>query len=120
MTDPRKEQQRILQQIGGISRMRRGRLSQQYNRRKKADGTEQRWGPYYTLQAWIAGRNRSQRIPAAEVQQVREDLAHYQTFRDLCERYVELGERIAHAEDADSKKKPRPFRLPSVGKSRSS
>lgn len=116
MTNARKEQAQILEQMGRITRMRRGHLSEQYNRRKDPDGTERRWGPYYTLQAWVGGRNRSQRIPAELVAQVRQDLDQYQAFRQLCERYIELGEGIAHAEDLDSKKKPRRYRRPPGGK----
>jgi len=120
MTDSRKEQVQILEQIGSITRMRKGHLSEQYNRKQGPDGTERRWGPYYTLQAWVGGKNRSERIPAELAVQVRQDLENYQIFGGLCERYVELSEGIAKAEDADSKKKPRRLRRPSAGRSRNS
>ena len=120
MTDARKEQAQILEQMGSMTRMRRGHLSEQYNRKKDSDGTECRWGPYYTLQAWVGGKNRSERVPTELAVQVRQDLENYETFSGLCERYVEIAEGIAKVEDADSKKKPRWFRRPSVGKSRNS
>jgi hypothetical protein len=120
MIDAHTEQAQILEQMGSITRMRRGHLSEQYNRKKDSDGTERRWGPYYTLQAWVGGKNRSERIPVELAVQVRQDLEHYQTFHGLCERYVELAEGIAKAEDVDSKKKPRRFRRPSGEKSRNS
>lgn len=120
MTDPRKEQAQILEQIGSSIRMRRGHLSEQYNRKKGPDGTERRWGPYFTLQAWVGGKNRSERIPAEVANQVRQDLENYETFGVLCERYVEIAEGIARAEDADSKKKPRRLRRPSAGRSHNS
>jgi hypothetical protein len=120
MTNARKEQAKVLEQMGSITRMRRGHLSEQYNRKKDPDGTERRWGPYYTLQAWVGGKNRSERVPAELAVHVRQDLENYETFSELSERYVELSEGIAKAEDADSKKKPRWFRRPSVGKSHNS
>jgi hypothetical protein len=116
MTDARKEQAQILEQMGSITRMRRGHLSEQFNHRKEPDGTERRWGPYYTLQAWVSGKNRSERVPAELAVQVRQDLENYGAFRGLCDRYVDISEESAKAEDADSKKKPRRFRRPSAGK----
>jgi hypothetical protein len=120
MTGARKEQTELLQNMGAIIRMRRGHLTEQFNRKKAPDGTERRWGPYYTLQAWVGGKNRSERIPADVAPQVRQDLQNYAAFTELCERYVAVAEGIAKAEAADSKKKPRRSRPPSDGKSRSS
>ena len=104
MTHSSKEQAQILEQIRSITRMRRGHLSEQYNRKKGPDDTERRWGPYYTLQAWVGGKNRSERIPAELAPQVRQNLKNYETFGGLCERYVEIAEGVAKAEEADSKK----------------
>ena len=115
-----KQQAEILQQMGRISHMRKGRLTEQYNRKKAPDGTERRWGPYYTLQAWVGGKNRSERIPCDVAPQVRQDLENYAAFTQLCDRYVEVAEGIAREMVADSKKKPRRFKPPSVGRSRSS
>jgi len=120
MTDGRKQQAQILQEMGRISRMRRGHLTEQYNRKQAADGTERRWGPYYTLQAWVSGKNRSVRIPAELAAQVRQDLQNYHAFAGLCDRYVEISEGVAQAETADSKKNSKRFRRPSAERSRSS
>jgi len=116
----RKEQAEILKDMAVITRMRKGRLTEQYNRRRSEDGTERRWGPYYTLQAWVEGRNRSERIPAEVVPEARRDIQNYVAFTELCDRYVQIAEGIAKAEMPDSKKKPRRFRPPSVGKLHSS
>ena len=118
--DARKQQAQVLQEMGGITRMRRGHLTEQYNRKRSLDGTERRWGPYYTLQAWVGGKNRSERIPAGMATEVRQDVENYTAFTGLCERYVELSEGIAKAAAADSKKKPKRFTPPSVGRLRSS
>jgi hypothetical protein len=120
MPEPRKQQAQILQDMGAITRMRRGHLTEQYNRKQAPDGAQRRWGPYYTLQAWVGGKNRSERIPADMAPQVRQDLQNYAAFTELCECYVEVAEGIAKAEVADGKKKPRRSKLPSAGKSRSS
>ena len=120
MTEPRKQQAQILQAMGAITRMRRGHLTEQYNRKQSADGTERCWGPYYTLQAWVGGKNRSARIPAEVAPQVRQDLDSYAAITELTERYVAVAERLAQTEVADSKKKPRRSRPPSGGRSHSS
>ena len=119
MTDARKQQAGILQEMATLTRMRRGHLTEQYNRKRAADGTERRWGPYFTLQAWVGGRNRSERIPSEQAAEVRQDLENYKAFAALCDRYVEVSEAVAQTEAADSKKKPKRCRRPSAGKSRS-
>jgi hypothetical protein len=120
MTATRKQQAQILHEMSTIQRMRRGHLTEQYNRKKAPDGAERRWGPYYTLQAWLGGKNRSVRVPADAAPQVRQDLANYAAFTALCERYVAVAEGIAKAEVTDSKKKPRRSKPPLVERSRSS
>jgi hypothetical protein len=118
--EARKQQAEILEAMGRITRMRRGHLTEQYNRKQAADGTERRWGPYYTLQAWVGRKNRSERVPAEVAPQVRQDLKNHAAFTELCARYVDVAEGIAKAEVADSKKKPRRSRPRSAGRSRSS
>lgn len=120
MIEIRKQQAQILQEMGAIRRMRRGHLTEQYNHKKAPDGTERRWGPYYTLQAWRKGKNRSVRIPNDGVPQVRQDLQNHAVFTKLCEQYVELSESVAETEATDSKKKPCPSKPRSVVKFRSS
>lgn len=120
MKETRKQQAQILEEMGTISRMRRGHLTEQYNRKKAPDGSERRWGPYYTLQAWVEGKNRSERVSAELAPQVRQDLDNYAAFTALCERYVAVAEDVAKIEVVDSKKKPKRSRPPSAVKSRSS
>ena len=120
MTEARKQQTQILQEMGTIRRMRRGHLTEQYNRKKAPDGTERRWGPYYTLQAWLNGTNRSVRIPNDGVPQARQDLQNYAAFTKLCEQYVAVSESVAETEVTDSKKKPCPSKPRLAVKSRGS
>jgi hypothetical protein len=115
-----KRPQDILEQMGRITRMRRGHLTEQYNRKTAPDGTQRQWGPYYTLQAWVDGKNRSARIPAAAAPAARQDVENYATFMELCERYIAGAEGLAKAEATEIKKKPRRSKPPSAGKSRNS
>jgi hypothetical protein len=114
--DPNVELTEILQQMANITRMRRGTLTEQYNRKTDEQGKERTWGPYYTLQAWVDGKNRSERVPRENAQQVREDIQHYQAFAELCERYIQTAEGVARQDDPDGKKKPSPPRRRSGGK----
>ncbi len=100
----------VLEQMSLITRMRRGKLTEQYNRKKDKDGQERRWGPYYTLQAWVDGKNRSERIRRDDVVTVREDMRNYEEFCELSERFVQIAEQSAKAQPSGAKKKPKPQR----------
>jgi hypothetical protein len=108
--DPSPEFAEVLEQMSQITRMRRGKLTEQYNRKKDEQGRERRWGPYYTLQAWVEGKNRSERIGRDEVAQVREDMHNYEQFCELSNRYVQIAEQAAKAQPPEAKKKPKPSR----------
>jgi hypothetical protein len=98
---------RILNEMRKIECMRRGKLTEQYNKKKASDGTIRKWGPYYTLQAWRDGKNHSLRIPAKDADKVREELKAYEDFTKLCDQYIQLGEQEAMKKSGDSKKKPK-------------
>lgn len=98
----------VLEQMAQITRMRRGKLSEQYNRKKDKNGQERQWGPYYTLQAWVDGKNRSERVRRDDVDMVREDMRNYEEFCELSERYVQIAEQSAKAQAAGAKKKSKP------------
>lgn len=118
--EARTELTKILHQMGTITRMRRGKLTEQYNRKKDEDGKERRWGPYYTLQAWVDGKNRSERVCREDAPEVQEDIRRYEEFSELCDRYVHRAEGVAKTEVSTGKKKPRQSRRPSAVKSHSS
>ncbi len=84
-------------ELAGITRLRRGKITRQFNRYKRADGSEGRRGPYHTLQVWRDGRNHSQRVPAMAYTQAQHDVQAYQTFQRLVDRLVALGEAEAGA-----------------------
>ena len=105
--DANAELTEILEQMSQIMRMRRGKLTEQYNRKKDEKGRDRQWGPYYTLQAWVDGKNRSERVRRDDVLKVREDMHNYEQFCELSDRYVQIAEQEAKAQPSDAKKKPK-------------
>jgi len=78
----------ILEEMGGIERLRQGTLSEQYY----GTGANRR-GPYYLLQGYADGRHWSRRVPRDCVEQVRADLEAGVRFQDLCRSFAETTER---------------------------
>jgi hypothetical protein len=68
------------EQIAGISRMERGKLS------LMRQGPN---GPYYKLQAWEDGRNLSRYVPADQAPSVQEAIDGYQRFQALTAQYAQ-------------------------------
>lgn len=113
----------VLQQMEAIRSMERAALSEQMLR-VKHQGTREPVlrGPYYVLSWWAEGKSHSRRVPKAELEQVRLDVANHERFAQLCEEFeeltVQLG-RLEREEDASGealKKKSRP-RSRKAGKS---
>ena len=113
----------VLQQMDAIRSMERAALSEQMLRVKHQGRKEPVLrGPYYVLSWWAAGKSHSRRVPQAEVEQVRRDVANHERFAELCKEFeeltVQLG-RLEREEDASGevlKKKPKP-RSRKAGKS---
>lgn len=59
-----------LTQISSIESMDRGKLSEVYREIKRGSDTV-RLGPYYKLQGWENGKNRTRHIPLAEVEELK-------------------------------------------------
>jgi hypothetical protein len=101
----------LLQQIARIPRLEKGTLS--VLRQSVA-------GPCCNFQRWENGRNLSQYVSAEQVPQVRENLAAYEEFTALVERYVEVLSARSRAERlAGAQKKRRPPTSSSPRKRRS-
>jgi hypothetical protein len=80
-TDPR---QPLLDQLAELSTMERGTLAEEYRERPASEGGGTvRLGPYFKHQCWENGRNVSRRVPAAEVDHLREDLQNAQRFEQI-------------------------------------
>jgi hypothetical protein len=50
-----------------------------------------RLGPYYKLQVWRDGANRTSRVPASQAKYLREDIDNYHTFGQLCRKLAQLN-----------------------------
>jgi transposase len=98
----------ILQEIQSIDRLRRGSLSEQFFDRKR-DGKKVRLGPYFVLQCFLKGTKCSERIQPDHAEQIRNEVANYQRFKDLADQFVEVTDRITRLESgsAESKKNSR-------------
>ncbi len=95
----------ILDQMAQIECMEKGRLSEEY-REKHKDGERVRLGPYYKHQCWENGRNASRRVPAAEVEELRDAVDGYHRFRELADEYVEVTVEMTRESGDEGKKKP--------------
>ena len=97
----------ILDQMAQIECMEKGRLSEEY-REKHKGGKRVRLGPYFKHQCWKNGRNASRRVPAAEVERLREGVDGYHRFRELADEFVEVTVSMSReSADDEGKKKPR-------------
>ena len=61
-------------------------------------------GPYYVLSRWEDGRARSRRVRGQELKRLKRDIDNHRRFKQLCEEFVTLTERLGaleRQEDAD-------------------
>ena len=97
------QKQKILEKIGKLERMRRGKLSSQFYKRTGKDSEEKLLGPYFKLQCWIGGKNHTERLPAHRVDQIRKDVANYELFKKMCEEFVVISEKLTANVDKEGK-----------------
>ncbi len=107
----------ILEQMEQINRMERGHLSEEYRPGRGGQKT----GPYYKHQVWEKGRNHSCRVPAEQVEAMREALAGHERFRQLADECVAVTVAMTRAEKSDdSKKKARQLRMRAIKRPKNS
>lgn len=97
----------LLQQMGEIDTMHRGRLSEEYRERHE-DGELVRLGPYYKYQIWEDGRNKSRRVKADEVETLRDGISGMDKFKELAADYIDATVALTeqrHTEDAKKNSK---------------
>ena len=101
----------ILGEMANLDRMERGRLSEQYLKGSKA-GKPVLWGPYFVLQRRAGQAHVTERIPAARVPLVQQDIANHVRFEALADRYAQATEELTRLQDGDreSKKNAKPSR----------
>ena len=72
--------------------MERGTLAEEYRERPASEGGGTvRLGPYFKHQCWENGRNMSRRVPAAEVDHLREDLQNAQRFDQIISKLASIA-----------------------------
>ena len=95
--------QKLLKEMKKITRMRQGKISEQFYKKTGKGGKKKSLGPYYLLQCWKDGRNSSERIPPDCVDQVRGDVAYYDLFRKLCREFITVTEELTVIVDLEEK-----------------
>jgi hypothetical protein len=92
----------LLEELSSIRSMERGKLSEFHRLRPKPGGKGTvRLGPYYKLQAWEQGRNRTRYVTAGELAELKRNLANHERFKQLvAELEQALIERTRRAEAA--------------------
>jgi len=72
--------------------MERGTLAEEYRERPASEGGGTvRLGPYFKHQCWENGRNMSRRVPAEEVDHLREDLQNAQRFDQIISKLASIA-----------------------------
>lgn len=112
------QREQVLEEMRAIDRLRRGTLSRHFLRRNQ-NGKTITHGPYFVLQGYLRGQKFSRHIPAEQADQVAGDVANYQRFQALAERFVTLSEQITERADSpDSKKNSSRRKSPTSGSGR--
>lgn len=83
--------QPILEELGSITQMRRGTLSEQYVERPAPNGGTVRFGPYFKFQIWEDGRNQTRSVTTDEALLLREDIDNFHRFEQLCQQLAQLN-----------------------------
>ncbi len=84
--------EQIIERIASITTMQPGTLTEEYRQGAIGkDGKPTQLGPYYKLQVWRDGANRTSRVPASQACLLREDIDNNHTFEQLCKQLAELN-----------------------------
>ena len=89
----------ILHEMDRIRSMDRSTLNEQMLpvRHKGESGPVLR-GPYYVLSRWEGGRAHSRRVRGQELKRLKRDVDNHRRFKELCEEFVTLTERLGALE----------------------
>lgn len=84
--------EQIIERIASIATMQPGTLTEEYRQGAIGeDGKPARLGPYFKLQVWRDGANRTSRVPANQAESWREDIDNYHIYGQLCQQLAELN-----------------------------
>jgi len=105
------QREHVVKEMMSLDSMKRGTLNEQFLRvPQKGQKEPALRGPYFVLSRKEAGKTVSQRIASNEVERVREDIARYNRFLQLSQKFVDLSEQLGALEGLEEdalKKKPR-------------
>ena len=83
-TPPPKSRQALLDELASLTSIERGTLFEEFRQRAAPDGSDPIiLGPYFKFQVWAEGKNHSSRVPAHEVEALRQDLANGKRFAEV-------------------------------------
>jgi hypothetical protein len=99
------QREALLAQIHSIDQLRRGTLSRQVYSRKQA-GQDHSQGPYFVLQGFHKGQKFSQRVAAAQAEQVQQQVNNFKRFQDLADQCITVTDQLTQmaGAQADGKK----------------
>ena len=102
----RSQRDAVLERMKRIDHLRRGSLSRQFFKTRR-DAKNTKSGPYFVLQCFFRGKKCSERISAAQAEQVEKHVENFRLFNGLAQEFVTLSDQITQLEcaaGADSKK----------------
>ena len=101
-TYPKTTRETTLSQLADITAIERGTLTEEYRQRPAPDGDGcVHRGPYFKHQCWENGKNRSARVSAGQVAQVREHLENGHRFDELTATLEQLAIAESRSQRAD-------------------
>lgn len=83
----------LLAKLQSIDRLRRGSLSRQVYAKKRA-GQDHTQGPYFLLQGFHKGKKFSQRVPAAQAEELEQQVNNFKRFQELADQCVSVTDQI--------------------------
>lgn len=95
---------KAFEQLKALGNSRQGQLSEQYYSRVNAQGETVKDGPYYVWQRWVNGKKKSTRVPADQVERIRQDLAQGKKVQVIFNSILELMEKESIRADLELKK----------------
>ena len=82
----------ILDEMRAIRQLIAGKLSSQFIKKAKADGSFSILGPYFIYQRWKDGKNRPERINKEELPAIQAAVAGFEKFKQLTAEFAEITE----------------------------
>lgn len=82
----------LLDELASLTSIERGSLFEEFRQRAAPDGSAPIiLGPYFKHQVWAEGKNQSARVPAHEVDALRQDLENGKRFAEITAQLADLA-----------------------------